>query len=139
MKSIQVPEIPRILYEIAQGIEVIRRDITAVKGSVGLGTTPLNVANFTGGKSATLSWAQVAAQAKGAIQKWCKSSEICAPFGPRHILRIKLCFLKIGCQDFITLSRRKVAQNLWLDCVISQKHGLKPIEVFRLRGSLLQL
>lgn len=67
---LQQPAISEVLQQIqdaAKGIEVIRRDITAVKGSVGLGTTPLNVANFTGGKAATPSWAQVAAQAKGAI------------------------------------------------------------------------
>jgi hypothetical protein len=69
-KVLQQPSMSEVLQQIqdaAKGIEVIRRDITVVKGSVGLGTTPLNIANFTGGKAATLSWAQVAAQAKGAM------------------------------------------------------------------------
>lgn len=69
-KVLQQPSMSAVLQQIqdaAKGIEVIRRDITVVKGSVGLGTTPLNIANFTGGKTATPSWAQVAAQAKGAM------------------------------------------------------------------------
>ncbi|KAL6240267.1 hypothetical protein RBB50_012833, partial [Rhinocladiella similis] len=69
-KVLQQPSMSAVFQQIqdaAKGIEVIRRDITVVKGSVGLGTTPLNVANFTGGKAAPPSWAQVAAKAKGAM------------------------------------------------------------------------
>ena len=55
-KVLQQPSMNEVLQQIqdaAKGIEIIRRDITVVKGSVGLGTTPLNVANFTGGKAVT--------------------------------------------------------------------------------------
>jgi hypothetical protein len=57
-------EVPQQIQDATKVIEVIRRDVIVVKGSVGLGTTPLNVANFTGGKAATPSWA---AQAKAAM------------------------------------------------------------------------
>jgi hypothetical protein len=53
------------IQDAAKDIQTIQRDITAVKSSIGLGTTSLHAANFSGVKTARTSWAQVAAQAKG--------------------------------------------------------------------------
>ena len=67
-KVLQQPSLNEILQQIqdtAKGIQNIQRDITVVKGSVGVSTTPLNAANFSGIRTAAASWAQVAAQAKG--------------------------------------------------------------------------
>jgi hypothetical protein len=67
-KVLQQPSVGEVLHHIqdaAKDIQTIQRDITAVKSSIGLGTTPLNEANFSGVKTARTSWAQVAAQAKG--------------------------------------------------------------------------
>lgn len=67
-KVLQQPSVGEVLHQIqdaAKGIQTIQRVITAVKSSIGLGTTPLNAANFSGIKTARTSWAQVAAQAKG--------------------------------------------------------------------------
>ena len=58
-------EILQQIQDAAKGTQNIQRDITVVKSSVGVSTTPLNAANFSGGKATTTSWAQVAAQAKG--------------------------------------------------------------------------
>jgi hypothetical protein len=66
-KVLQQPAMSEILHHIqdaAKCTQNIQRDITVIKNSVGLSTTPLNVANFGGGRA---SWAQVAAQAKGSL------------------------------------------------------------------------
>ncbi|KAJ5652975.1 hypothetical protein N7507_010401 [Penicillium longicatenatum] len=39
----------------------IQKDITIIKNSVGLSTTPINAANFSGGRAGTATWAQIAA------------------------------------------------------------------------------
>jgi len=65
---LQQPSVGEVLHHIqdaAKDIQTIQRDITAVKSSIGLGTIPVNAANFSGVKNARTSWAQVAAQAKG--------------------------------------------------------------------------
>ncbi len=62
------PSVGEVLHQIrdaAKDIQIIQRDITAVKGSIGLGTTPLNPANFSGVRAAKTTWAQVAAMARG--------------------------------------------------------------------------
>ena len=67
-KVLQQPSVGEVLHHIqdaAKDIQTIQRDVTAVKSSIGLGTIPLNVANFSGVRTARTSWAQVAAQAKG--------------------------------------------------------------------------
>jgi hypothetical protein len=67
-KVLRQPAMSEILQQIqdtAKCTQNIQRDITVIKSSVGLSTTPLNAANFSGGRNATASWAQVAAQAKG--------------------------------------------------------------------------
>ena len=67
-KVLQQPSVGEVLHRIqdaAKDIQTIQRDISTVKGSIGLGTTPLNTANFSGIKATAASWAQVAAQAKG--------------------------------------------------------------------------
>jgi len=67
-KVLQQPAMSEILQQIqdaAKCTQNIQRDITVIKSSVGLSTTPLNAANFSGGRATTASWAQVAAQAKG--------------------------------------------------------------------------
>ena len=67
-KVLQQPSVGEVLHHIqdaAKDIQTIQRDVTAVKSSIGLGTTPLNAGNFSGVKNARTSWAQVAAQAKG--------------------------------------------------------------------------
>jgi hypothetical protein len=55
----------KYIQENAKCTQNIQRDITVIKSSVGLSTTPLNSANFSGGRTTNPSWAQVAAQAKG--------------------------------------------------------------------------
>jgi hypothetical protein len=52
------------VQDAAKCTQSMQKDITIIKNSVGLSTTPINKANFTGGRSASASWAQVAAQAK---------------------------------------------------------------------------
>jgi len=67
-KVLQQPSVGEVLHHIrdaAKDIQTIQRDVTAVKSSIGLGTTSLNTANFSGVKTTRTSWAQVAAQAKG--------------------------------------------------------------------------
>ncbi|KIM93114.1 hypothetical protein OIDMADRAFT_66969, partial [Oidiodendron maius Zn] len=67
-KVLQQPAMSEILQQIqdtAKGIQNIQRDITIIRSSVGVSTTPLSAANFSGGRAAATSWAQVAAQAKG--------------------------------------------------------------------------
>lgn len=66
-KVLQQPSVGEVLHHIqdaAKDIQTIQRDVTAVKSSIGLGTTPLNSTNFSGVKTAQTTWAQVAAQAK---------------------------------------------------------------------------
>jgi hypothetical protein len=58
-------EILQQIQDAAKCTQSIQRDITVIKSSVGLSTTPLNAANFSGGRAAAVSWAQVATQAKG--------------------------------------------------------------------------
>ncbi|OQV10767.1 hypothetical protein CLAIMM_14710 [Cladophialophora immunda] len=63
------PSVGEVLHRIqdaAKDIQTIQRDITVVKGSIGLGTVLLNTANFSGVKATSTSSAQVAAQGKGA-------------------------------------------------------------------------
>jgi hypothetical protein len=68
-KVLRQPAMSEILQQIqdtAKCTQNIQRDITVIKSSVGLSTTPLNAAtSFSGGRNANASWAQVAAQAKG--------------------------------------------------------------------------
>ena len=67
-KILQQPSMSEILQQIqdtTKGIQNIQRDITIIRSSVGVSTTPLSTANFSGGRAAATSWAQVAAQAKG--------------------------------------------------------------------------
>ncbi|KAF2186072.1 hypothetical protein K469DRAFT_437679, partial [Zopfia rhizophila CBS 207.26] len=69
-KVLQQPAMSEILHQIqdaAKCTQSIQRDITVIKSSVGLSTTPLNAANFSGGSATTASWAQIAAQAKGPL------------------------------------------------------------------------
>ncbi|KAG9230436.1 hypothetical protein BJ875DRAFT_499137 [Amylocarpus encephaloides] len=63
------PTISEILHHIqdaAKCTQSIQRDVTVIKNSVGLSTTPAGVANFSGGRAGT-TWAQVAAQARGPL------------------------------------------------------------------------
>jgi hypothetical protein len=67
-KVLRQPAMSEILQQIqdaAKCTQNIQRDITVIKSSVGLSTTPLNATNFSGGRATTVDWAQVAAQAKG--------------------------------------------------------------------------
>lgn len=69
-KVLRQPAMSEILQQVqnaAKCTQNIQRDITVIKSSVGLSTVPLNQANFSGGRAATASWAQVAAQAKGSL------------------------------------------------------------------------
>lgn len=54
-------EILRQVQDAAKCTQNMQKDITIIKNSVGLNTTPQTTANTTGGRS--ISWAQVAAQA----------------------------------------------------------------------------
>ena len=67
-KVLQQSSVGEVLHQIqgaAKDIQTIQRDLTIVKGSVGLTTTPPNAANISGVKASTISWAQVAARAQG--------------------------------------------------------------------------
>lgn len=67
-KVLQQPAMSEILHHIqdaAKRTQNIQRGITIIKSSVGLSTTPLNAANFSGGRATAASWAQIAGQAKG--------------------------------------------------------------------------
>jgi hypothetical protein len=67
-KVLQQPAMSEILHHIqdaAKCTQNIQRDITVIKTSVGLNATPINASNFSGGRAAAVTWAQVAAQAKG--------------------------------------------------------------------------
>jgi hypothetical protein len=68
-KVLRQPAIGDILQHVqdaAKCTQNIQKDITIIKNSVGLSTTPINAANFSGGRVAAATWAQIAAQAKGA-------------------------------------------------------------------------
>src|SRR6201996_88652 len=67
-KVLQQPSVGEVLHRIqdaAKDIHTIQKDISTVKSSIGLGTTPLSKAHFSGIKSTTASWARVVAQAQG--------------------------------------------------------------------------
>jgi hypothetical protein len=54
-KVLQQPSASEVLHQIrdvTKDIQTIQRDVTAVKSSIGLGTTPLNAADFSGVKTA---------------------------------------------------------------------------------------
>lgn len=61
-----VGEILQHVQDAARCTQNIQKDVTLIKNSVGLSTTPLNRANFSGTGNTAATWAQVAAQAKGA-------------------------------------------------------------------------
>ncbi|KAM0742772.1 hypothetical protein ACQRIT_002949 [Beauveria bassiana] len=66
-KVLRQPALREILQQAkdaAQCTQNIQNDVTIIKNSVGLSTSPLNSSNFSRAKPAA-SWAQVAAQAKG--------------------------------------------------------------------------
>ena len=59
-----VGEILQHVQDAARCTQNIQKDITIIKNSVGPSTVPLHAGNFSGGRAAVASWAQVAAQAK---------------------------------------------------------------------------
>ena len=64
-KVLQQPAMSEILHHIQDATKCtqsIQRDITVIKNSVGLSTTPPTAANFSGGRAAAVTWAQVAAK-----------------------------------------------------------------------------
>ena len=66
-KVLRQPAIGEILQHVqnaAKCTQSIQKDVTIIKNSVGLSTTPLNAGNFSGARTTATSWAQVAAQAK---------------------------------------------------------------------------
>lgn len=66
-KVLRQPALREVLQQVkeaAQCTQNIQNDITIIKNSVGLSTNPLNASNFGRGRPA-VSWAQVAAKAKG--------------------------------------------------------------------------
>ncbi|KAK8140875.1 hypothetical protein G3M48_001540, partial [Beauveria asiatica] len=69
-KVLRQPALREILQQVkdaAKCTQNIQNDVTIIKNSVGLSTTPLNASNFSGTRTrgAPMSWAQVAAQGKG--------------------------------------------------------------------------
>src|ERR1700710_2603264 len=59
-KVLQQPSVGEVLHRIqdaAKDIQTMQRDITVVKGSIELGTAPLNTGNFSGVRATTTSWA----------------------------------------------------------------------------------
>lgn len=68
-KVLRQPAMGEILGHVrdaARCTQNIQEDVTLIKNSVGLSTTPLNRANFSKTANTAATWAQVAAQAKGA-------------------------------------------------------------------------
>jgi len=68
-KVLRQPAIDEILQQVqdaAKCTQNIQRDVSIIKNSVGLSTSALNAANFSSDRGKAVSWAQVAAQAKGA-------------------------------------------------------------------------
>ncbi|KAK2005325.1 hypothetical protein LZ32DRAFT_674608, partial [Colletotrichum eremochloae] len=67
-KVLRQPAMGEILQHVqdaARCTQNMQRDIMIIKNSVGLCTTPIGAANFSGNRKAATTWAQVAAQAKG--------------------------------------------------------------------------
>ncbi|EED12027.1 conserved hypothetical protein [Talaromyces stipitatus ATCC 10500] len=67
-KVLRQPSMSDILQQVqdaAKCTQTIQKDVKIIKNSVGLSTTPLVASNFSGRQTAAISWAQVAAQAKG--------------------------------------------------------------------------
>ncbi|KMU89939.1 hypothetical protein CIHG_07622 [Coccidioides immitis H538.4] len=61
-KVLQQPALSEILHhaqDAAKCTQIIQKDVSIIKNSVGFGTAPLNTTNFSGGRAAT-TWAQVA-------------------------------------------------------------------------------
>ncbi|KAM3537313.1 hypothetical protein ARSEF1564_009766 [Beauveria bassiana] len=70
LKVLRQPALREILQQVkdaAKCTQNIQNDITIIKNSVRLSTTPLNASNFSGTRTrgAPMSWAQVAAQGRG--------------------------------------------------------------------------
>ncbi|CAI6041452.1 unnamed protein product [Clonostachys chloroleuca] len=68
-KVLRQPALREILEHVkdaAKCTQTIQHDVTIIKNSVGLSTTAPHAANFGGKRAVTRSWAQVAAQTKGA-------------------------------------------------------------------------
>ncbi|EEH22248.2 hypothetical protein PABG_04459 [Paracoccidioides brasiliensis Pb03] len=66
-KVLQQPPMSDILHQVQDAVKCtqnIQRDVSIIKNSVGLSTTPPNATNFSGGRAAA-TWAQVAAYGKG--------------------------------------------------------------------------
>ena len=69
-KVLRQPAMSEVLQQIqdaAKCAQNIQKDVTIIKSSVGLSTNPVNARNFSGGRTANASWAQIAAQATGSI------------------------------------------------------------------------
>ncbi|OAA45159.1 gag-like protein [Beauveria brongniartii RCEF 3172] len=71
-KVLRQPALREILQQVkdaAKCTQNIQNDVTIIKNSVGLSTTPLNASNFSGTRTrgAPMSWAQVAAQGRGSL------------------------------------------------------------------------
>jgi hypothetical protein len=67
-KVLQQPPMSDILHQMQDAVKCtqnIQRDVLVIKNSVGLSTAAPNAANFSGGRPAA-TWAQVAAQGRGA-------------------------------------------------------------------------
>lgn len=66
-KVLRQPALAEVLQRVqdaAKCTQNIQKDVTIIKNSVGLSTTPLNAANFGRTRNTATTWAQVAAQAK---------------------------------------------------------------------------
>ena len=69
-KVLQQPSLSEVLSHIqhaAKDIQNIQRDVSVVKGSVGLSTHPPSAANFSGVKATSATWVQVAARGTGSL------------------------------------------------------------------------
>lgn len=67
-KVLRQPALKEVLQQVQDAVKCtqnIQKDVTIIKNSVGLSTTPLNTANFSKTRNATATWAQVVAQVKG--------------------------------------------------------------------------
>ncbi|KAF3484323.1 uncharacterized protein GIQ15_03647 [Arthroderma uncinatum] len=116
-KVLQQPAISDILHHIqdtTRCTQNIQRDVSIIKNSVGLNTAPPSATNLTGGRAATATWAQVAAQARGppVSQGTCatKSQPAVTAYKDRAVtVRLKDHGIT---QRFRTLSTTKIKQQV---------------------------
>ena len=150
-KVLQQPSVGEVLHRIqdaAKDIQTIQRDITNVKDSIALGTTPLNTTNFSGVKATTASWAQVVGQAKGStmpppvpIQHGINTSKT-----PALVTAYKDRVVTVRLKDRSVVQRYRNHPITWtkqqVQTAIQENHNTKSIKVvaaYQLKSGDIQI